>query len=88
MRCTCRCGHPLLTPALSERAWPRARSHRGGFANLVLPTAIGAATFFDPVDDERLLRASIETVRETRAGKASPFSPTLVSVRSATRAAV
>ena len=78
---------PLLTPALVERALAHARRHRGGLANLVVPTAIGAATFIDPVDDERLLRAAIETVRDT-GERASPFSATLVSVMSATSAAV
>jgi 3-dehydroquinate synthase len=78
---------PLLTPALVERALAHARRHRGGRANLVVPTAIGAATFVDPVDDELLLRAAIETVRDTEE-RASPFSTTPVSKLSATKSAV
>jgi 3-dehydroquinate synthase len=77
---------PLLTPALAERALTHARRHRGGLANLVVPTAIGAATFLDSVDDE-LLRAAIETVRDT-GEQASPISEPLVSLMPATRAAV
>jgi hypothetical protein len=64
-----------------------ARRHRGGLANLVVPTAIGAATFLDPVDDEQLLRAAIETVRDA-GERVSPFSATLDFTMSATRAAV
>jgi 3-dehydroquinate synthase len=77
---------PLLTPALAERAIANARRHRGGRANLVVPTAIGAATFLDPVADD-LLRAAIETVRDT-AKRAAPLPATGSPIARAARAAV
>jgi 3-dehydroquinate synthetase len=55
---------PLLTPALAQRALARARRHRGGLANLVVPTAIGSAMFLDLPDETALLRAALETVRD------------------------
>jgi 3-dehydroquinate synthase len=77
---------PLLTTALAGRALAHARRHRGGLANLVVPTAIGAATFLDSVEDE-LLRAAIATVRDT-CERPSAVSATPGFTRPAARAAV
>ena len=55
-----------LTPDLGAKAIAHARQHRGGTANLVLPTAIGGATFFDPAETGRSVwQEAIDRLRYT-----------------------
>jgi 3-dehydroquinate synthase len=61
----------LMTPDLGARALEEAARHRGGHANLVLPVAIGSATFAKrPEDVPNVAMARAARLLEERAAGA------------------
>ncbi len=74
---------PLLTLDTADRALEEARRHRGGQVNLVVPTAIGEATFLDfAICETRLaLRRAIEGLRDSYTATITPdFRTTAASL--------